>query len=84
MLLEKIIQSDEDVIQVETFQYEVKERYQISVSKDDVVSMLNNFNMVFNPTKYFKDHGAMSSLEIRNSYFFASNDLKKALKKFYF
>ena len=36
--------------------------------------------MVFNPTKYFKDHGAMSSLEIRNSYFFASNDLKKALK----
>ena len=80
LLLEKIIQSDQDVIQVETFQHEVKERYQISVSKDDVVSMLNNLNMVFNPTKYFKDHGVISSLEIRNSYFFASNDLKKALK----
>ena len=69
LLLEKIIQYDQDVIEVETFQHEVKERYQISVSKDDLVSILNNLNMVFNPTKYFKDHGAMSS-----------SDLKKALK----
>ena len=80
LLLEKIIQYDQDVIEVETFQHEVKERYQISVSKDDLVSILNNLNMVFNPTKYFKDHGAMISLGIRNSYFFASSDLKKALK----
>ena len=55
LLKKKIIQYDQDVIEVETFQHEVKERYQISVSKDDLVSILNNLNMVFNPTKYFKD-----------------------------
>lgn len=36
--------------------------------------------MVFNPIKYFKDYGLMCSLEIKNSCFFASSDLKKALK----
>lgn len=80
LLLEKIIQNDQDKIEIDTFKQEVMDLYQINISQSDVESIVNNLNMIFSPTKYFKDKGVVQSVKIIDSSFTTSNVLKKALE----
>lgn len=78
-LLEKLVKNDQHSISVKAFQVEVKEKYQISVSKYDIESIFNNLNMVFNPTKYFKDHGIEEILVLDDDCFVISKKIKNLL-----
>lgn len=78
LLLKHLINTPSHTLSILDYSAILRREYGLSLSNEDIQSIVTNLNMQFNPTKYFKDNGAVTLITLPHQAFVAT-DLFKSI-----
>ena len=79
LVLSMLLNSNTNEIDITAYSEALKIQYQQEITAEVITSILNNLNMIFSPTDYFKKNEVIELIQVKNGKFVASQEFRNML-----